>query len=384
MCAAVAFEPLVRPRVAEFFAGIGLVRRGIEAAGFEVVFANDIDPVKRQFYGDNFPTDEFYLGDVTSPQDVTGDQIPDIEVATASFPCTDLSLAGNRAGLLGSQSGAFWGFIRVLTEMGSRRPLAVMLENVPSLATSHDGRDLSSIITALNGLGYVCDILLLDARWFVPQSRTRLFIVGSQDPLSSPGMWGSTVLRPAWVERFVLANPNLQLQAAALRPPQAQPQDLGTCMERLSADDQRWWDRARTERFINSLSALQAARLEQLRSGVSRRFATAYRRTRGKVATWEIQSDSISGCLRTARGGSSKQAVVEAGEGCVRVRWMTSREYAALQGAPDLVIRSVTENQALFGLGDAVCVPAVAWLAREYLRPLVEGRLTGRAALAYA
>jgi DNA (cytosine-5)-methyltransferase 1 len=55
---------------------------------------------------------------------------------------------------------------------------------------------------------------------------------------------------------------------------------------------------------------------------------------------------------------------------------MTSREYATLMGVPEYKLGAVSENQALFGLGDAVCVPAVAWLANEYLAPLIEGHLT--------
>ena len=86
---------------------------------------------------------------------------------------------------------------------------------------------------------------------------------------------------------------------------------------------------------------------------------------------WEIRSDAIAGCLRTARGGSSKQAVVEAGQGVVRVRWMTAREYARLQGAPDFVLSGVSESQAMFGFGDAVCVPAVRWLVANYIVPLL-------------
>jgi DNA (cytosine-5)-methyltransferase 1 len=91
---------------------------------------------------------------------------------------------------------------------------------------------------------------------------------------------------------------------------------------------------------------------------------------------WEIRADELSGCLRTARGGSSKQAVVEAGRGNVRVRWMTATEYARLQGAPDFKLDGVRESAALFGFGDAVCVPAVAWIAKMYLRPLLEGKFT--------
>ena len=89
---------------------------------------------------------------------------------------------------------------------------------------------------------------------------------------------------------------------------------------------------------------------------------------------WEIRSDDISGCLRTARGGSSRQAVVEFSGDDVRVRWMTPREYGRLQGVTDQFDYSaVTDAQALFGFGDAVCVPVVAWLAQHVLVPAVVG-----------
>ncbi len=59
---------------------------------------------------------------------------------------------------------------------------------------------------------------------------------------------------------------------------------------------------------------------------------------------------------------------------------MTAREYARLQGAGEYRIDTVTENQALFGFGDAVCVPAITWLAEHYLVPLLAGTLTASAA----
>jgi DNA (cytosine-5)-methyltransferase 1 len=66
---------------------------------------------------------------------------------------------------------------------------------------------------------------------------------------------------------------------------------------------------------------------------------------------------------------------VRAGRGSVSVRWMTPREYARLMGAGDYRLDGVRTNQALFGFGDAVCVPAVGWLAEHYLVPLAQGRL---------
>jgi DNA (cytosine-5)-methyltransferase 1 len=57
---------------------------------------------------------------------------------------------------------------------------------------------------------------------------------------------------------------------------------------------------------------------------------------------------------------------------------MTPREYARLMGAPEYRLHRIRESQALFGFGDAVCVPAVEWLARNYLLPLVRGDLNVR------
>ena len=92
--------------VAEFFAGIGLMRMGLEQAGWNVVWANDIDEDKMKMYRGHFSGDEthFHLGDVHA---IAPDDIPDIALATASFPCNDLSLAGARRGLAGQHSGAF-------------------------------------------------------------------------------------------------------------------------------------------------------------------------------------------------------------------------------------------------------------------------------------
>ena len=360
-------------RAAEFFAGIGLVRSALEPEGIEVVFANDIEPVKHAMYSENFDASHFVLGDVRK---VRGADIPNIDLATASFPCTDLSLAGNRAGLDGGGSGMFWEFARVLEEMRARRPSAVLLENVVGFATSRGGDDLEAAIRRLNGLGYRCDVFVADARWFVPQSRPRMFIVGSRDALTVQDEWGASTLRPAWISTFIEAHPDRVMQALPLQAPPPSRKTLTTCVQKMSPSDTRWWAGARRARFIESLSPLQTKRLAGLAKGRKLAWATAYRRTRHGHPVWEIRADAISGCLRTARGGSSKQAVVEAGRGKVRVRWMTATEYARLQGAPAFKLDGVRENAAMFGFGDAVCVPVVNWIARTYLRPLLEGRFT--------
>jgi DNA (cytosine-5)-methyltransferase 1 len=361
-------------RAIEFFAGIGLMRLGLEQAEIETVWANDIDPGKGATYRENFGDADLVLADI---RDISGADVPEADIATASFPCIDLSLAGNRKGLGREaarrdtywESSTFWELARVLGEMGDRRPRTIVCENVLGLASSHGGRDLREAVAALNSLGYSCDVLALDARHFVPQSRPRMFIVGTLDPPETEQLLTPSELRPAWAVRFLESNPDLRLHAHPLPPPPAGPGSLDGYIERLPADHPDWWDADRVEAFVGSLSPLQAQRLDALRAAPRLHWRTAYRRTRQGRAVWEIRGDAIAGCLRTARGGSSKQAVVEAGAGDVRVRWMTANEYAALMGAP-LHRHPARRNQALFGYGDAVCVPVIRWLCEQYVIPV--------------
>jgi DNA (cytosine-5)-methyltransferase 1 len=365
------------PIAAEFFAGIGLARMGLEEAGFAVQWSNDIDPDKRAMYLGHFRPSRshtFVLGDVGG---VKVDAMPGgLALAWASFPCIDLSLAGWRRGLKGKHSGTFWHFTDVIDQMDDRRPPVVVLENVVGLATSHGGEDLAAAIGELNRLGYSVDVLTLDARRFVPQSRPRLFVVGAMEPpADEPKPYDE--LRPDWLQA-PFCDPALRTHRADLpAPPALLTAGLTELIEKIPAGDERWWDEQRTTAFLDSLSDGQAARLKALRERRAVSYRTAYRRTRDGVPMWEIRPDDMSGCLRTARGGSSKQALVKVGRGNVHVRWMTPREYARLMGARGYRLAGLRRNQALFGFGDAVCVPAVAWLAEHYLMPLVRGEMGG-------
>lgn len=359
-------------RAAEFFAGVGLARMGLERAGFKVTWANDIEKFKYEMYEGNFGGDcadhTFRLADVA---DITGAEIPDIDLAWASFPCTDLSLAGSRAGLAGSSSSTFFQFTRILSEMGTRRPPVVAIENVTALASSHGGEDLAAAIRELNQLGYSADVLSLDARRWVPQSRQRLFIVGAQHPPTDSPTPGS-VLRPDWLQS-VYGDTTLTTHRASLpEPPAPLTSGLNQQIEQMPDDDIRWWNEARKVKFLNSMSPLQTQRLDSLIKSSEVSYRTAYRRTRNKQPVWEMRADNIAGCLRTARGGSSKQAVVKAGRGSVQIRWMTPLEYARLMGAGDYKLGNLRDSQILFGFGDAVCVDTVSWVAENYLSPLIK------------
>ncbi|WP_333739217.1 DNA cytosine methyltransferase [Streptomyces sp. IBSBF 2806] len=366
--------------VAEFFAGIGLARLGLErAGGFKVTWANDLDAQKHSMYTGHFADaeDHYVLRDIREiATDIRSELAPGrVDLAWASFPCTDLSLAGGRSGLAGKHSSTFWDFTDVIAAMGERddeKPSVIALENVNGFATSHQGADMKAAIKRLNDLGYWADVVTLDGRRFVPQSRPRLFIVASLGRTLPADERRNTELRPSWLDQ-VLDDVSLTTHRTLLDEDPPAFRTAGWT-DLVDPDDDpyvEWWDEKRVLHFEGQLSGLNQARVEQLRREPEPSYRTAYRRTRNGVPAWEIRGDDVAGCLRTARGGSSKQAVVRLQKGePLRVRWMTAREYAKLMGAPDYTL-PVKRNQAIMGFGDAVCVDAVAWLAEHYLRPLL-------------
>jgi len=357
-----------RKLAAEFFAGIGLVRMALELAGWIVNFANDINPDKFEMYRANFGGQDFFLGDVAS---VPVERVPTVTLATASFPCVDLSLAGNRAGLNGDHSSAYWKFHRLIEKMGDRRPRAILLENVAGLLSSHSGNDLRSIVSSLNKLGYACDLLLLDAVYFVPQSRPRLFVIALQcaHP-SGPFDLPQHVVRPKQIIEFIRRHSNLTWSHVALPPLPSKQRNLAELMERLSDSAPEWWDRHRQAHLYSQMSPAHRRLLRNLMQSERLSFATVYKRVRPAGCRAEVRADGIAGCLRTPVGGSSKQFVIQVSGGQWRVRNMTATEYARLQGVPDSYKITVPYNQALFGFGDAVCVPAVEWIIKNAFSPL--------------
>jgi len=363
----------------EFFAGIGLVRLGLEKRGWSLLYANDIDSQKREMYDAHFQDADthFELSDIHK---VVPSSIPTATLATASFPCTDLSLAGGRKGLNGGQSSSFFGFTHVLKAMGKRRPPLVLLENVTAFLTSHGGSDFRQAMLELNRLGYSVDPFILDAKWFVPQSRPRLFVVASK--LEGEDDDGHAVeaapcrTRPPALAEFITRHPEIQWSLRKLpAPPLHTRLSLAKILEDLDDSAPEWWSKERREYLYNQMSPRHQVIAKAWMAQEDWCYGTVFRRVRPqpdghKRSMGELRSDGLAGCLRTPKGGSGRQILFKAGFGKYAARLLTPRECARLMGADDFIIKSKL-NQALFGFGDAVCVPAIAWIAENYLDPLV-------------
>ena len=359
-------------RFAEFFAGIGLVREAIEPLGWQCVFANDIAPRKEGMYRRRFGGEHFHLGDIHDLG--LGDLPPRLDLVTASFPCIDLSLAGNRAGLAGRHSGTIWPFLDIVTALCIQRtpPSAVLLENVTGFLTSRDGADLADVCRRLAAVDYDIDVLVVDARWFRPQSRPRLFVAARQRKLEGPWRRSDSEhsrVRPAAVRRFEAAHPELPFVDLPLpAPPADAPDTLISVLEDLPPDDARWWPEDRTAALVTEMAPQNRHRVDELLAGERDGVATMYRRRRNGRTVGELRPDRLAGCLRTPQGGSSVQFLVDCRSGGPRIRPLTGPEYARLQGADSFPIE-VNDRQARLGFGDAVCVQAVRWLVQYAFDP---------------
>ncbi|MDP2660284.1 MAG: DNA (cytosine-5-)-methyltransferase [Dehalococcoidia bacterium] len=354
---------------------------GLERQGWTVAFSDDIDLQKYEMYKGHFPdaASHYMVQDIHT---VSSDSVPSITLATASFPCNDLSLAGARKGLAGKQSSAFWGFVGILERMGSRRPPIVLLENVIGFLNSHGGDDFRQALAALDSLGYSVDSFALDAIHFVPQSRPRLFVVGllescfGPNPDQNPEPAESAV-RPRALCEFMRSNTDLRWRIRRLPPQPTSVRRFESVVEDLPDNAPEWWDRKRSQYLLDQMSDRHRKIANAMITGSEWSYGTVFRRMRNGKSMGELRTDGFAGCLRTPRGGSGRQILFKAGKGEYHARLVTPREAARLMGADDYEI-SVPLNQALFAFGDAVCVPVIEWIAEHYLNPMVVEMIRGR------
>ncbi len=361
---------------AEFFAGIGLMSIGLEQEGWSVAFANDISTDKYDMYATHFG-DQRHLYVVEDIHSLNPDKIPDVMLATASFPCNDLSLAGMRCGLGGKQSSAYWGFVKLLDELQERKPSLVLVENVAGFLTSHGGRDLQAALLALNRLGYAVDPIMIDASRFVPQSRVRLFVVARfDDRIRAWGSQDASVFyasdtRPKALADFIFRHPEIVWSIRTLPDLPTRTSTLADILEDIPNDLPIWWNRDRVNYLVNQMSEKHRLVLEGMMQSESWLYGTVFRRIRNGRPMAELRNDGIDGCLRTPRGGSARQILLKVGRGDVAARLLTPGECAALMGAQGFRINAPL-NKALFGFGDAVCVPVISWIAKHYLNKILE------------
>ncbi len=358
----------------EFFAGGGMARAGLGPA-WRCLFANDFDPVKARTYRANWGGDDLREGDVW---DLAASDLPAVaDLAWASSPCQDFSLAGARAGLGGGRSSAFFGFWRLIEALDDegRAPRALVLENVGGLLSSRGGADFTEVCRLLASRGYRFGAVEIDAAALLPQSRPRVFVVAARaagGPVSaSPGPFHSTAVRQAHARL-----PDA-LKDAWLWWRLATPGVRNTRLADLLEPDEAvaWRSAVQTEALVAQMAPAHRARLDLARVSGARVVAAVYRRIRRedgqRVQRAELRLDGLAGCLRTPGGGSSRQFLVVAEGGRLRSRLLTAREGARLMGLPDSYRLPASQSAGLKVVGDGVAAPVVRLLAEQLLEPLL-------------
>lgn len=374
-------------RFYEFFAGGGMARVGL-GNGWQCVFANDFNEMKARTYKENWGEDHFVSGDVGL---IETTQLPDrADLAWASFPCQDLSLAGNYRGLgeasseVMTRSGTFWPFWNLMTQLRNeaRAPRLIVLENVTGAITSREGRDFDAICNALSDAGYRYGALVIDARHFVPQSRPRLFFVAVAEDAPVPASLQRSTPDDQWhSSALCAAQARLRTKAKAhwvwwsMAKPPARNIGFADIIEEKPTHC-RWHSTAETMRLLSLMNPLHLAKIDQARASGERRVGGVYKRTRPdengiKRQCAEIRFDDIAGCLRTPAGGSSRQAIIVVEGQSIRSRLLSPREAARLMGLDDQYKLPDRYNDAYHVAGDGVCVPVVRYIAAQLLEPIL-------------
>ena len=353
------------------FSGIGLLDLGLHRAGIPTRLLCEADASARSVLARRFPGVPIH----PDVQELVPDDLyaagadPARTVLAAGFPCQDISVAGNRAGMgEGTRSGLYWHIVRLLAGFPAKW---IVLENVPGLLSSHGGRDMGAVLGSLGKLGYGISWRVLDAQHFgVPQRRRRVIFVGH---LGTP--WGA----PAEIllEPEVGSGDSATLTGTRTRAARGASSGLGD--RRIAATLPAHHGRTTAEdaanlicyqKVVRSVSvmgdrthALTAEGHDASEDGTGR--GTPIVAVPAIAAT--LTSGTSSPGVRGRRKEDDYNLVAFDPKGPVEtvVRRLTPLECERLQGAPDGWTEGQADSPRYRQLGNAVAVPVFEWVGRR-------------------
>jgi DNA (cytosine-5)-methyltransferase 1 len=306
----------------DLFAGIGGFRIALENLGGRCVFASEWDSFAARTYEANFGDKP--AGDITK---IAADDIPNHDILTAGFPCQPFSIAGigtyNALGKAHGFQHATQGtlFFDVARIIRAKRPRAFLLENVKNLLSHDKGRTFDTIIQTLEGeLNYHVYSELIDARWFVPQHRERIYIIGFREDLDFR-------LSPLDKRRQPKLKDILESRVAP----------------KYTLTDRLWMylqNRAEKQRINGNGFRFGLADL----NGVSRTLTARYYKDGSEILIPQRHSKNP--------------------------RRLTPRECARLMGFPEEFKIVVSDTRAYKQFGNSVVIPVVEYVASQMLQSL--------------
>lgn len=260
--------------------------------------------------------------------------------------------------------------------IGQRPPL-IVIENVVGLLHGDAFRGLCESLAALD-MNY--GALFIDARHFVPQSRPRVFVVAvdaaiDADDLQIPffdeeNKWYT---KPV-LQAYSSLPKDLKKQWRWWRIPKRPRREvsLGGIFEEKPTGI-AFHSKAETKRLLDLMTERNLEKIKMAKKKGGLQIGFLYKRTRGGSQRAEVRFDGLAGCLRTPRGGSSRQTVVVVKGGQVRTRLLSPVEAARLMGAEEIRFPpDFSYNDAYYAMGDGVAVPVVRHISKHLLTPLAK------------
>jgi DNA (cytosine-5)-methyltransferase 1 len=344
-----------------FFAGFGGFDLGFQQAGFTVMGAWDNDPYAIKSYTHN-------LGDHIKLSDITLMKGEDIPVASGwlfGFPCTDISYAGRQAGMIKGEtrSGLFYEVMRLLEEV-DHKPEWILAENVKAVE-----KLIPEIEYEYDRAGYKLVYTMYNSKYFtLPQSRERYFLLGvrkdldidfvfpEQDESFVPRL--SSALEETVDERFFIES-----EKAAKVIEQARDKKEKALGEinvighiDIKGHDliKRVYDIDGVSPTLNTTGGGNQQPKILIVGSLKPDGAT---RSGYRDEVWD--ADGLAGTL-TATDYKQPRPILHE----YRVRKLTPREYARLQGFPSTYEQVVSNSRFYKGMGNAVSVPVAFTIAQ--------------------
>jgi len=367
------------------FAGIGGFDLAFERAAMQCVTQVENDERCRTVLAHHWPNVDRSVEDVRDFGKRTW-QGRAIDVICGGFPCQDVSVAGQRAGLAGERSGLWFEFLRILGEL---EPRWVVIENVPGLLSSNEGRDFATILRGLVECGYGVCWRILDAQYAgVPQRRRRVFIVGSlgdgraaevlfertssawdSPPSRETGQRVARAIARGSVSsgyRYDVNGEDFVYQChggdvgrmGALRKGRGDVQSGVPFVARPLAFSQTvdHYDESQQTYVVRPLESHPG------RYDANQPYVTAFAWQQGvspNDRSYPVRAGDYTGSLSSTR--------CDAVAGQFGVRRLTPRECERLQGFPDdwTLVDGMSDSARYRMLGNAVAVPVVEWIGRR-------------------
>jgi len=286
-----------------------------------LVWANDIDRYACQTYRHNFGSDYLVEGDI---RDINTASIPDIDVLTAGFPCQSFSVMGNQQGFADPRGTMYFEILRVIDE---KRPQIVFLENVKNLVEHDKGRTFLTIYNTLAQRGYGIKYSVLGANTHgnIPQYRDRIFMAAFLDY----GM----------LERF-----SFPCEFPLMR-------NINNIIDRNAIADESYYYN-KTNKYYEKLNNRMTDNTAIYRiddSGVAMKAWNICPTLKANMGTYHDRVPLI----RDSYG----------------IRKLTPVDCLALQGFPKYyTFPDIPLNEIYKQIGNTVCVPVVARIAREIIK----------------